>query len=144
MPRQITIIMTETTSYCFELEFTVRDYECDMQGIVNNAVYQNYLEHTRHEFLKSRGLDFAEITRQGLNLVVIRIELDYLMPLKSGDRFVVRLNASQISRLRFGFQQDIYRLPDNKLMVRAVVTGSGVTASGKPSLPAPLLQQILG
>lgn len=40
------------TSYgiYFELEMQVRDYECDMEGIVNNAIYQHYLEHTRHEF----------------------------------------------------------------------------------------------
>ncbi|NLI24182.1 MAG: acyl-CoA thioesterase, partial [Bacteroidales bacterium] len=31
--------------YYFELEMEVRDYECDIQGIVNNAVYMNYLEH---------------------------------------------------------------------------------------------------
>ncbi len=34
--------------YQFKLNFEVRDYECDLGGIVNNAVYQHYLEHTRH------------------------------------------------------------------------------------------------
>ncbi len=37
--------------YKFCLDFKVRDYECDMEGIVNNATYMNYLEHARHEFL---------------------------------------------------------------------------------------------
>ena len=36
--------------YIFELKMKVRDYECDLQGIVNNANYQHYIEHTRHEF----------------------------------------------------------------------------------------------
>ncbi|RKX91588.1 MAG: acyl-CoA thioesterase, partial [Spirochaetes bacterium] len=26
----------------FSIEFKIRDYECDQQGIVNNAVYLNY------------------------------------------------------------------------------------------------------
>ena len=39
----------------FTLEMAVRDYECDLQAVVNNAVYQNYLEHARHEYLKSLG-----------------------------------------------------------------------------------------
>lgn len=38
--------------YRFRLDFSVRDYECDLAGMVNNATYLNYIEHTRHEFLK--------------------------------------------------------------------------------------------
>ena len=49
----------------YQLAMSVRDYECDMQGVVNNAVYQNYLEHARHEFLKTKGLDFAALTGAG-------------------------------------------------------------------------------
>ena len=30
-------------NYIFELKDKVRDYECDLQGIVNNANYQHYL-----------------------------------------------------------------------------------------------------
>ena len=37
--------------YIFEMSWKVRDYECDLQGIVNNAVYMHYLEFTRNEFL---------------------------------------------------------------------------------------------
>ena len=37
--------------YQFETRMEVRDYECDIQGIVNNANYLHYLEHTRHRFL---------------------------------------------------------------------------------------------
>ena len=33
------------SQYIYELEMKVRDYECDLQGIVNNANYQHYLEH---------------------------------------------------------------------------------------------------
>ena len=43
--------------YQFTLKFEVRDYECDLQGIVNNAVYQHYLEHTRHVYLKQNEVD---------------------------------------------------------------------------------------
>lgn len=49
--------------YIYELEMKVRDYECDLQGIVNNANYQHYLEHTRHEFLLSTGVSFCRAPR---------------------------------------------------------------------------------
>ncbi len=124
--------------YRHELEFKVRDYECDMQGVVNNGVYQNYLEHARHEFLQAHGINFAQMTAQGINLVVIRAELDYRKSLASNDRFVVRSLLRRVSRIRFEFQQDIFRLPDESLMLAARITGTSVNANGRPHLPAAL------
>ncbi len=121
--------------YQFRLDFEVRDYECDLQGIVNNAVYQNYLEHTRHEFLKQKGLDFSSLSERGINLVVIRAEIDYLYPLRSGDRFFVGLNLERVSRLRFGYLQDVYLFPENKPILNAKIIGTSVNESGKPFLP---------
>jgi len=117
----------------FKLDFDVRDYECDMEGIVNNAVYMNYLEHTRHAYLKHKGFDFASLTQTGLRLVVIRIEADYLYPLRSGDSFYVTANAERISKLRFGFSQDIFRSQDNKPILKAKVIGTSLSAEGKPA-----------
>lgn len=122
------------------LHLSVRDYECDMQGVVNNAVYQNYLEHARHECLKATGIDFAAVTRSGVNLVVTRAELDYKGSLTSGDAFVVLTRMARVSRLRFAFHQQILREPDGKLMVAAVITGSGIDQRGRPFLPDALLQ----
>jgi acyl-CoA thioester hydrolase len=120
--------------YQFQLNFEVRDYECDFQGIVNNAVYQNYLEHTRHVFLKQNGLDFVELSRSGIDLVVVRIEIDYLYPLRSSDPFYVGLNLERVSPLRFGFLQDIFRLPDEKPILRAKVIGTSLNEAGRPFL----------
>jgi acyl-CoA thioester hydrolase len=121
--------------YTHAIELEVRDYECDMQAVVNNGVYQNYLEHARHEFLKSRGLDFAAITASGVNLVVTRAELDYRKSLVSGDLFCVRSLVRQASRLRFEFHQDIVRLPDETLMLTARITGTSVNRQGRPFMP---------
>lgn len=121
--------------YVHRLEFQVRDYECDMQGVVNNGVYQNYLEHARHEFLKSRNIDFSAVTASGINLVVTRAELDYRDSLKSNDCFEVCSNVQKISRLRFEFLQDIYRLADNRLMLQGRIVGTSVNSQGKPFAP---------
>jgi len=123
----------------FEYEMDVRDYECDMQGVVNNSVYQNYLEHTRHQYLKSIGLDFTELTEKEINLMVIRIEIDYKASLKSGDKFISALRMERISALRFGFVQRIFRKSDNKLMIKALVIGTSVNENGRPKLPQELI-----
>ncbi len=107
--------------YDFELEFKVRDYECDLQGIVNNSVYQNYLEHTRHEFLDAIGLNFKKLFDDGVVAVVARADLSYKTPLQSNDRFVVRLRAEH-DGIKYMFYQDIYRLPDEKVCLKGVIT----------------------
>lgn len=124
----------------YSLELDVRDYECDMQGVVNNSVYQNYLEHTRHQYIKSIGLDFATLTEKQINLMVIRVEIDYKASLKSGDRFISGLHMVRISALRFGFEQFIYRKSDQKLMVKALVIGTSVNGKGRPELPEELIK----
>jgi acyl-CoA thioester hydrolase len=122
----------------FKIDLEVRDYECDLEGIVNNAVYLNYLEHARHAFLKHQGFDFAALTQKGIHLVVIRIEADYLYPLRSGDKFYVTVNTERISKLRFGFLQDIFRLPYNKPILKAKVIGTSLNADGQPKYYAEL------
>jgi acyl-CoA thioester hydrolase len=127
-----------TNTYQFKLNFEVRDYECDFQGIVNNAVYQNYLEHTRHVFLKHHGIDFVDLSRNGIDLVVIRVEIDYLYPLRISDQFYVGLNFERVSRLRFGFLQDIFRLPDEQPILKAKIIGTSLNEAGRPFLPKKL------
>ncbi len=123
--------------YAFRLDFKVRDYECDLQGIVNNSVYQNYLEHTRHEYLLSHNLDFAELARQGINLVVTRVELDYRWPLRSGDLFWVGLNIARAGKIRGEFTQDIYR-SDGRLILNGKVQWAAVNERGRPFFPEAL------
>jgi acyl-CoA thioester hydrolase len=111
--------------YDFELEFKVRDYECDLQGVVNNSVYQNYLEHTRHEFMLTIGLDFADLYRRDILAVVARVELAYKTPLRSGDSFVSKLWVEH-EGVKYIFHQDIYRLPDEKLCLKGQVTTTSI------------------
>jgi acyl-CoA thioester hydrolase len=128
-------------SYLFSIEFTVRDYECDIQGIVNNANYQHYLEHARHEFLISRGISFTDLHNEGLDLILTRIEIDYKYPLRSRDKFVVRLNIQREGNIRVVFNQDIFRLPDEKLIVKAGVVAVA-TKNGKPVAPGNLISRL--
>jgi acyl-CoA thioester hydrolase len=122
----------------FELEMKVRDYEVDLQGIVNNAVYQHYLEHARHEFLISRDIDFAAMHEQGNDLIVTRVEIDYQYPLKSRDRFKVTLRVKKDGPLKVIFAQTIVRLPDDKVIIEARVTGICLKG-GRPTRPGDIL-----
>ncbi len=106
----------------YSLELKVRDYECDLQAVVNNSVYLNYLEHTRHEFLKTIGLDFEKLSKQDLSPMVYRADVIYKASLVSGDRFVSTINVSRKGPLKIIFHQNIYRKKDNMLMIQSVIT----------------------
>lgn len=132
--KEPTTTESQGSDYLFGLEFLVRDYECDVQGIVNNANYQHYLEHARHEFMISRGISFFELHEQGLDLIVTKVEIEYKFPLKSRDRFIVRLNVRREGNVRIIFLQDIFRIPDEKPVVRARITGAAIR-NGRPVFP---------
>lgn len=95
----------------FEFEMAVRDYEVDSQGIVNNAVYLHYLEHSRHEFCEMAGTSFRDMQRRGIDPVLRRVEIEYLTPLRLADRFLSRLTMRRRGP-RFVFHQELFRLPD--------------------------------
>lgn len=98
----------------------VRDYECDIEGIVNNANYLHYMEHTRHLFLKERGLSFADMHAKGVDAVVARMNLQFKVPLRCDDEFISRL-ALKKEGIKYIFYQNIYRADDDKLCLRASV-----------------------
>ncbi len=123
----------------FAIELAVRDYECDMQGVVNHAVYLHYLEHARHEFLKSRGLDFAELTARGIIVMVVRAEVDYRRSLRSGDVFSVTTEPERRSRLRLDFLQEIRLLGAGEPVLSARMTTAAVNERGRPYFPDELL-----
>ena len=107
-------------TYIFETLMHVRDYECDIEGIVNNANYLHYAEHTRHLFLKECGLSFAEMHSRGIDAVVARMNLQFKTPLQCDDEFISRLNLTK-EGIKYVFHQDIYRASDNKLCFKGVI-----------------------
>lgn len=106
--------------YIHELTLKVRDYECDLQGIVNNANYQHYLEHARHEFLCTIGINFAELHQQGIDPVVARLSMAFKTPLRSGDHYTCKLYLKR-EGIKYIFVQDIFRTADEKAVLKATV-----------------------
>ena len=107
-------------NYKFIHEMKVRDYECDLQGIVNNANYQHYMEHCRHELLEKLGVNFGKLHEDGIDAMVAKITIEYKLPLRSGDKFVVGVNLERKGP-KIIFYQDIYRFSDGKLCTKGIV-----------------------
>ena len=113
----------------------VRDHELDRFGMVNNAVYQNYLEHARHAFLASRGISLTHLLEEKFRPVVTRIDLEYLLPLQSGDSFSVQLWLTRLTRVKFQFFQQIQKIPSMQSTTRAHVIGTFLGPNDRPVMP---------
>lgn len=106
--------------FAFKFEMKTRDYECDVQGVVNNANYQHYLEVTRHEFIQSLGESFDDWHRKGIDVMVSKITINYKASLHGGEEFISCLNIKRVG-VRYIFNQEIYRKSDEKLCITAEV-----------------------
>jgi len=108
--------------HIFELPLKVRDYECDIQGVVNNANYLHYLEHTRHEFLESLGVSFSELHHQQTDAVVSRIDISYKQPLRGGESFISQVKKLEKQGVKLVFTQEIIRKRDQSVCCTAIVS----------------------
>ena len=113
----------------------VRDHELDRFGVVNNAVYQNYLEHARHAFLASRGISLTHLLEEKFRPVITRIDLEYLLTLQSGDSFSVQLWLTRLTRVKFQFFQQIQKIPSMQSTTRAEVIGTFLGPNDSPVMP---------
>lgn len=108
-------------NYIYSLEIKVRDYEVDSEGIVNNANYLHYLEHTRHEFCEWAGYSFAQMQKDGIIPVLSRVEIEYKTPMRCSEIMESKLWI-EMKGARFIFHQDIYKKGTNELSATAIVS----------------------
>lgn len=85
----------------------VRAHEIDAQGIVNNAHYLSYFDHARTLYLKEFGVDWVALSGKGLNLVLVRSDIEFKHPLRPFDTFEITSTARQEGRLKLVFNQRI-------------------------------------
>jgi YbgC/YbaW family acyl-CoA thioester hydrolase len=128
-------------SKTFALDFQVRDYELDQYGVVNNAVYLNYLEHTRHEFLIAIGIDAAQVARDGEALALHEIHATFRRPLRSRERFRVSVHVAELRGARAVLAQRIVRLPGEELVLEATAVAVFLNGAGKPVRIAPAIRE---
>jgi acyl-CoA thioester hydrolase len=117
----------------FKIEMKVRDYECDAQGIVNNANYLHYFENTRHEFMLSMGTSFKESHALGIDPVMTRADIHYKTPLEGGDVFISSLTVER-KGVKIIFHQCVNRKSDEVLcckgQIEVVILVNGILSRG--------------
>ncbi|CAL4886265.1 unnamed protein product [Urochloa decumbens] len=106
----------------FQVEMTVRDCELDQYGVVNNAVYADYIEKAREEVASRLGISRCSIASTGKAMALSELKLNYFAPLKRGARFVVKVRVVEIKGARMFVEHFVETLPERKLVLQATAT----------------------
>lgn len=108
---------------------TVRFHEVDMLGVCNNAVYINYFEHARLEYVKAAGLIPAGgIFSDGKLFFMVRNEINYLGHSFYDDELDVYSKVTYIKNSSFGYDHLIVRTKSGEV----IVDGKGVVVFVDP------------
>ena len=114
-------------------ELVVRSYECDSYNHVNNAVYLNYLEFARMEFLHACGFDYKGIIKAGYYLYVTHIDIYYKASAVLDDKLFIEVKPVKLKSISGEFSQKIYK-EDGTVCAEAKVTWACVSsATGRPA-----------
>ena len=116
---------------------TVRAYVCDSYGHVNNAVYLNYLEYARHEFLNSVGITLKTFREMAFSLILTRVCIDYKRQAVDGDLLDIITVPIKKNKASGVFKQTV--LHNAEVITEAEVTWVCVDSKMRPTrIPAGL------
>jgi YbgC/YbaW family acyl-CoA thioester hydrolase len=109
----------------------VRSYNLDSFGHVNNAVYLNYLEEARGDYLEQLGLSFTLFHQWQAFAIVVSAEIAYKSPAKFSEILDIRGAFSAIKRSSFTINYEIYNETTAKLCAVAKMTFAFVDGNGR-------------
>lgn len=119
----------DISKFKHKITVTVRFNEVDMLGVCNNAVYINYFEHARLQYIKAAGLmPEGGIFSDGRIFFMVRNEINYMGHARYDDELNVYTRISYIKNSSYGFEHII----ENSGTKEIIVDGSGVVVQVDP------------
>ena len=110
------------TSETFRLPVRVYYEDTDAAGVVYYANYLKFMERARTEWLASLGFDLAAFEDvHGVVFVVHRVEIDYRLPARLGDRLDATLALTELHRAHMVALQQVWRGEKMLTAARVVV-----------------------
>jgi len=127
----------------FRLPLRVYYEDTDAAGVVYYANYLRFMERTRTEWLGSLGFDVATFERDhGVVFAVHRVEIDYRLPARLGDRLDATLTLVELRRARMVALQQVWRGAD-MLTEASVAVACIDRATFRPARIPPVLHRQL-
>ncbi|MFD8048591.1 acyl-CoA thioesterase [Streptomyces chartreusis] len=106
----------------FSVRVTVRGYETDTQGHVNQSVYINYAEHARWSLLQAAGITQTGLIGKGVGPVALETTIRYKRELIAGDEIDVTCAFEWSGGKTFRIQQ-LVRKTDGTVAAELTAVG---------------------
>ena len=120
----------------FSVPITVRGYELDTQGHLNQAVYLQYSEHARWELLAAAGIQQNAMVASGIGPVALEVNVKYLRELRGGEQVDVTCEFGWSEGKVFQLKQQIVK-KDGTVCADIVVTGGVMDLRARKLGPNP-------
>ncbi|MBF0422141.1 MAG: tol-pal system-associated acyl-CoA thioesterase [Magnetococcales bacterium] len=129
------------TTATFQWPVRVYYEDTDSGGVVYHSIYLNYMERARTEWLRSLGFDQSRLARErGLVFAVSQLEVKYLAPAHMDDQLMITLTLAKRGGASLHLRQEIHRVPDDTVLIRATVRVAMLDGHFKPTrLPSDIL-----
>ena len=135
---------TSTKKYLFCLH-TVASYELDSFGHVNNAVFLNYLEKARCQFLIQKGIGFNQFAQWQMFPVVTKAVLEFKAPAKADDCLRIKGWVATHSAISFTMKYEITEEKSEKLILKGETVHVFINQDNKPiRIPGEFYQKFIG
>ncbi|MEY9860476.1 acyl-CoA thioester hydrolase [Catenulispora sp. GAS73] len=120
----------------FSVPVTVRGYELDTQGHLNQAVYLQYSEHARWELLRAAGIQQNDLIAGGIGPVVVEMNVRFLRELRGGEEVDVTCELAWAEGKVFQFKQQVLK-KDGTVCADIVVVGGILDLQARKLVPNP-------
>jgi acyl-CoA thioester hydrolase len=114
-----------------DIQFRVRYGETDRMGVVYHAEYLAWCEMGRTEYIRSRGMSYAEMERRGVPLVVAQASIRYHAPARYDDMIRVSTVLSALGSRGLTFDYVITNADSGQRLASASTTLVALDATGK-------------
>lgn len=133
--------MGDVDPWRFTSTYSVRQYELDLLGHVNNAVYLNWVEQVAIDHVEALGFGRDWSLARGGGWVVREHHVTYHRPVRYGDVVLVTTLPQELGTVRGLRRTEIHRASDGALTTDALTEWIWVRLSdGRPTrVPRELL-----
>ena len=125
------------------ITFRVRYAETDQSCVVHHSVYPVWFEMGRVELLRSSGVTYTELERQGFFFVVVDLHVRYRQPARFDDDLELETRRGDKTKVTLVHNYQLIRRSDGELLTEGSTLIACINSKGRPCrIPQVMLEAI--